>query len=223
MNNQFEDRIRELTKPINGQLPRPWITEMKNPLEADVFVIGMNQSRKYAADRIGHQRHMDALFNRNGETCRGLYDGVTNGKPSPTRKITDRLVTRLKQQGIHRILETDVICYSTPKIEDLRTEAHAGGAKRGEEIFRYLLEQVCPQILIVHGVGAGKKLGTILRIGRLEIPRCVSDVCDVQTERHLVIPVRSLSPPEFNKWSTWSGELMDQVATRVKDRLARLP
>ena len=223
MNNKFEDRIRELTRPINGQLPRPWMTEAKNPLEAEVFVIGKNQSRKYPADQICHQRHMDALFNRNGETCRGLYDEVTKGKPSRTRRNTDRLVTHLKQQGIHRILETDVICYSTPKIEDLRTKAHAGGAKRGEDIFRYLLEQVRPPVLIVHGVAAGKKLSTILKIDQLRVPKSVDEVCDVRTERNLVIPIPSLSPPRFNGWSSWSGELMDRVAARVLDNLAHLP
>ena len=43
MNNKFEEQIRRLTEPINGQLPRPWMTEMRNPLEADVFIVGMNQ------------------------------------------------------------------------------------------------------------------------------------------------------------------------------------
>ena len=70
--SQFEVRIWELTKPINGQLPRPWMTRMKDPFRARVFVIGMNQSREYPTGQISHERHLDTLFNRNGETCRGL-------------------------------------------------------------------------------------------------------------------------------------------------------
>ena len=167
MTNDFEDRIRELTRPINGQMPRPWMTRMTNPRKAEVFVIGMNQSRKYPEDQICHQRHMDALFNRNGQSCRGIYDEVTGGKASHTRRNTDRLVDLLKEEGINNILETDVICYSTRKMSDLREAAHAGGEKRGKYIFRYLLEQICPPVLIVHGVGAGKELAATLGIGLL--------------------------------------------------------
>ena len=220
MSNDFEDRIRELTRPINGQLPRPWMTRMTNPRKAEIFVIGINQSLKYPEDQICHQRHMDALFNRNGQSCRGLYDEVIEGKASCTRRNTDRFVDRLKKEGLNNILETDVICYSTRRMRDLREAAHAGGEKKGKDIFRYLLEQVCPPVLIVHGVGAGKELAATLGIGNLSVPQSASDVCDFQTERHLVIPIPSLSPPQFNRWASWSSDLMDQVVIRVRDGLA---
>ena len=35
MTDEFEEKIRELTRPFNGQLPRPWMTGMKNPLEME--------------------------------------------------------------------------------------------------------------------------------------------------------------------------------------------
>ena len=219
MTDKFEDRIRELTKPINGQLPRPWMTSMEDPLQAEVFIVGMNQSREYPVDQICHRRHVDALFNRNRESCRGLYNEVTDGRPSRTRRNIDELSGSLKRQGIHRILETNVICYSTRMSRDLRTQAHAGGAKMGDDIFRYLLEQIHPPVIIVHGARAGKKLSAILGKGQLKMPRSAGEVCDVLTEKHLVIPIPSLSPPAFNGWLSWSGELMDQVAARV--RLAR--
>ena len=117
---KFEEKIRELTEPINGQLPRPWMTKMRNPLEADVFIVGRNQRHPYPAIKILHQRHLDALFNQNGESCRGIYDEVTKGKPSPTRRNMDDLAARLNQRNIHNILETDVVCYSTPMSADLR-------------------------------------------------------------------------------------------------------
>ena len=148
---------------------------------------------------------------------------MTKGKPSQTRKNTDRVVACLNRQGVYKVLETDVICYSTRKSEDLKEKAHAGGAKRGEEIFRYLLDQIRPPVLIVHGVAAGQKLSTILKIDKLTVPRSVDEVCDVQTEHHLVIPIRSLSPQVFNKWSPWSGEFMDRVAVRILNKLAHLP
>ena len=217
--NKFEEKIRELTEPINGQLPRPWMTQMRDPLEADVFIVGRNQRNSYSDKEIQHQRHLDALFNRNGESCRGLYDEVTKGKPSPTRRNIDDLAARLSQRNIHNILETDVVCYSTRIAADLRKRANAGGARRGEEIFRYLLTEIAPTVLIVHGEGSVKDISRILQMDRLKVPRSTDEIFDVQTEQHLVIPVPSLAPPAFNRWSSWSGRYLDKVADRVREKL----
>ena len=221
MTHELEDRIRELTRPINGQLPRPWMTTMTDPRKAEVFIIGMNQSREYPVGQISHQKHLHALFNRDGQSCRGLYDEVTQGKASRTRRNIDRLTVQLNRQGVENVLETDVICYSTRMSSDLRNEEHAAGTRRGKKIFRYLLEEIRPPVLIVHGAGAGKELSRVLGTGRLQIPCSGGEVCDIETCRHLVIPIPSLSPPAFNGWISWSDELMDKVAARVWNRLAR--
>ncbi len=219
MQENFEQTIRRLTQPINGQLPRPWMTRMANPLEADVFIVGMNQRNPYPAENIPHQRHIDALFNRNGEDCRSLYDEVTDGKPSPTRRNVDGLSCRLYQRGVYNVIETDVICYSTPLSSDLRGPRHVGGSRKGEEIFLYLLQEIVPAALVVHGVGAVKRISKILGSERIRIPESADEVCDIEIGRHLIIPVRSLAPPEFNKWSSWSSGYLDGVADRVRDRL----
>ena len=158
---------------------------------------------------------MDSLFNRDGESCRGLYDEVTNGKASPTRRNIDSLSARLKQRNIHNILETDVVCYSTPLGRDLRHQANVVGARKGEEIFRYLLAEIEPAVLIVHGTGSVKRISRILKMNNLKVPRSPNEICDVQTERHLVIPIPSLAPPGFNMWSSWSTKYLDEVADRV--------
>ena len=185
-----------------------------------MFIVGRNQRNPYSEIGILHQRHLDALFNRNGESCRGLYDEVTKGKPSPTRRKIDDLAARLNQRNIHNILETDVVCYSTPISADLRKLANAGGARKGEEIFRYLLAEIAPTVLIVHGAGSVKHISRILKMDRLEVPRSTDEIFDVQTEQHLVIPVPSLAPPAFNRWSSWSDGYLDKVADRVREKLA---
>lgn len=217
---KFEQRIRELTQPFNGQLPRPWMTNMTSPLRADVFIVGMNQRNGYPAEDIPHQRHLDALFNRNGESCRRLYDEVTQGNPSPTRRNIDGLSDRLNQRDVHNIIETDVVCYSTPLGRDLRNPEHAGGSRKGEEIFRYLLAEIAPRVLVVHGVGAVKSVSRILGVKGIEVPGSVDEICDVQTENHLIIPIPSLAPPAFNTWSSWSDGYLNGVADRVQDKLA---
>jgi|TARA_B110000967_G_scaffold171343_1_gene181775 hypothetical protein len=37
---EFEETISLLTQPLNGQYPRPWMTNLTNPQEADVFIVG---------------------------------------------------------------------------------------------------------------------------------------------------------------------------------------
>ena len=215
------DRVAEQVI-VNEYLPGQGIaTHIDHPgFGPTVCTIGMNQSREYPAGDVPHQRHHDALFNRNGESCRGLYNETAKGKPSPTRQNTDGLVARLKQQNIHNILETNVICYSTRMSKALRTQAHAGGANRGEEIFRYLLAEIAPTVLIVHGAGTAKHISTILKINRLKVPSSADETCDVQTEQRLIIPIRSLAPPEANKWASWRGGYLDQVAIRVRHKLS---
>lgn len=79
--SQFEDAIRRLTEPLNGQFPRPWMTELKEPLSANVFIVGKNQAKGYEVGRLTHERHMKALFNRGGESCRRVYDEMTGFSP----------------------------------------------------------------------------------------------------------------------------------------------
>ena len=215
----FEETIRELTQPINGQLPRPWMTKMTNPLDADVFIVGMNQATQYPAQDIPHPRHIDALFNRNGESCRSLYDEVRPDHPSKTRPNIDDLSARLHQRDIHNVLETDIVCYSTSKKKDLKSPIHAGGEQRGRAIFDYLLSVLNPTVVIVHGVETVKQFSGIIKIRGLAVPRSPNEICDIQTDRYLVIPIRSLAQPEFNKWKKWSGEYLDNVADRVREKL----
>ena len=172
---RFRSDIRELTQPVNDQYPRPWMTKLADPFRADVFIVGMNQRKGYPTSVVSHERHLAALFNDEPGECRRLYDEVTRGRPSPTRKNLDALVGRLEAAGVESVLETNVICYSTPMSADLHERAHVGGAKRGEEIFRFLLCAVEPRALIVHGQGAGDKLNSILGCELPAPPTSVDD------------------------------------------------
>ena len=103
---QFESTIRELVKPLNNQYPRPWMTKLDDPRQADVFIVGKNQSKGYRTDAVSHERHVAALFNRPPEGCRRLYDELTS-EPSPTRKNIDALVGRLEDVGVENVLENE--------------------------------------------------------------------------------------------------------------------
>ena len=217
--NDFEQTMWQLTQPHNGELPRPWMTDMTNPLEADVFVIGMNPAKQYPANEIPHQRHFDALFNRNGERCRGLYDEVNRGDSSPTRLNIDSFTALLNQRNVHNIIETNIICYTNLDNAPFPNPGHTAQSKRGEEIFRYILEQIAPKILIVHGVATAKSLSVILNSTPIMVPKSLDEFHEVQTENHLVIPTRSFAPQQFNQWRPWSGAFLNAVADRVREHL----
>ena len=214
--SEFEETIGELTQSLNGQYPRPWMTKMEDPFAADVFIVGRNHRNGYSDTSLGpHKRHLDALFNRNGESCRAMYDEMTAGKSYPTRKNTDRFVRILERFGIERVLETNVICYSSPMSADLIQGRHTGGAKRGEEIFRYLLESIKPWGIIVHGTGSKNQLSRILKVDLGPEPTSVDDIRTHKIAGTNVFDIPSIAPPAFNKWAGWADDHLELMAREL--------
>lgn len=211
--DQFEATIARLTQPINGQYPRPWMSDLTDPLTASLFVLGKNQARGYPVDCLSHHRHLDALFNRNGESCRGLYNEITGNTPSPTRKNTDLFRSMLTANGITQVLETNVVCYSTPMSNDLRMPRHAGGSMRGTEIFEALLHWIKPKVLIAHGAGTQEMLSAALGVALPRPPTCPADPQPTAVGGVTVFVVPSLAPPKWNHWSAWAPEYLAKVAT----------
>lgn len=218
---KLEAAIRELTRPINGQYPRPWTTSSKDPASSKVFVVGMNQAKGFPAEVVGsHDQYLDALFNRDPETCRQLYDRVTKKRPSPTRENTDDLVRRLERHGVTDVLETNVICYSTPMSSDLGGDSHSGGAARGRDIFKKLFEIIEPKIMIVHGSGTRKELRKSFRAEFPKLPdKYASEPVQAKLGRTAVFLMPSLGPPEYNKWSSWRDKHLEDLCRIVAARL----
>jgi hypothetical protein len=126
--SEFELKISAAIRTFNGQLPCPWMTNLADPLSAQDFIVGRNQARTYDASTLTHERHVDALFNRNGQSCRALYDELA--APSPTRQNIDLLRGLLEKAGVDRVLETNVICYSSPMSADLCSLNTQAGARQ---------------------------------------------------------------------------------------------
>ena len=215
----LEVRIAKLTKPLNGQYPRPWMTNSRSPWCVPVFTVGRNQRNGFSEEAVGsHKKYLDALFNRNGSSSRGLYDLLTE-KPSPTRINTDRLVSKLADVGITEVLETNVVCYSTPMSSDLRSREHLGGKERGTEIFRTLLEVVKPKVLIAHGAGAAKDLSTLLETPLPSVPTVPGMTARATAGDMAVWVIPSLAPPKWNSWMRWADEHLDFVCREVAAHL----
>ncbi|WP_370286216.1 hypothetical protein [Pseudooceanicola nanhaiensis] len=194
-NDDLATDLRRVTAPIHGQYPRPWMTDLADPTEADVFVVGRNQRNGYSVDQVTHEQHVEALLNRNGMTCRGLYDQLC--QTSPTGRNIDRFSAKLKSVGA-KVLETNVICFSTPMSADLTGEQR----QLGTAIFEWVLDRIKPKVIVVHGAGAAKDLAQL-------------------SPAQLMVLMPSLAPPAFNKWSRDFDTVTDHVVSLVQRELER--
>jgi hypothetical protein len=173
--------------------------------------VGANQAKRYDAHAVGSlDAYCDALFNRGDENCRALYDRMTKGRPSPTRTNLDAAVKALGEVGIHDVLETNVVCYSTPMSTDLSLSMNAKGREQGEAIFRLLLEHISPAIVWVHGAGAAKRLPRVLP----KVPHLKPGEgwTWARSGARLVIVTRSLAPPAANTWLDKRQTVVNEIA-----------
>lgn len=217
---KLEEVIRERTRPINGQYPRPWITRSKDPASSELFVVGMNDAKTFPVSKVGsHDRFLDALFNRSGEDCYKLFYEVTSG-PYRTRNNIDKFIHGLEKHGVTDVLSTNVICYSTSMSSDLRQNFHADGAARGREIFKAVLEIIEPRIMIVHGSGTVKELSKVLKQPLPSPPAKIpAKPVEANFGKMSVFVIPSLAPPHFNKWSPWANKHLEDVYRVVAARL----
>ena len=141
-----------------------------------------------------------------------MYDEMTGFRPSPTRQNTDDFRKTLASEGIVRVLETNVVCYSTPMSRDLRLPQHSGGTVRGSEIFQALLHFVKPKVLIAHGAGTRKLLSTFLDASLPAPPVQNGDPQPVTVRDMKIFIIPSLSPPQWYQWHGWAEQYLAKVA-----------
>jgi hypothetical protein len=203
---EFERTLRGLTRPVAGQYPRPWMTNSRAPLYADVFIVGRSQPYGYPVEEAGDPaEYHDALFNRNGRSCRDLYSRISGNGVSPARRNLDALSARLWSKRLNNVLETNVLCEAAPG---------------DTEIFTFLLEAIKPRVLIAHGAGTVRELELVLN-SRIAAPRTepgpvpATVVSRSRTTPLAVISIPSLIPPAWNRWESWADEHLDAVAERA--------
>lgn len=218
--SSLEDGIRDLTQPINGQYPRPWMTDLRDPTRASVFVVGHNQAKAYPVDTVGHhERFLDALFNRNGQSCRGLYNEITSGQPSESRENLDWFSSILTHAGVVGIVETNAVCYSTRMSAELSRGSHRPGRQRGRQLFRYILEMIHPPIIVAHGTGTVKELRKVFGPTIPDPFLPPEEVVRMDTALGKLFVVPSLAQPRFNHWKRLAPRYLENVARSVRDHL----
>lgn len=192
----FEDKIRSMTMPRGGAYPRPWMTD-SNPEQAEVLIVGASSAKTFrASDVADHDHFLNALWNRNGQTCRKMYNSATT-KPSRTRPNLDRLSEMLTAHGLTSI-QTNVSCASA------RYDAELSGNDRahGTEIFKAVVSHVPWKAMIVYGVGASKSFGRAFGIAMPQVPSPDSAPVQISFKGKTVFLSPTLAPPSY-RLSVW--------------------
>ncbi|RWO82075.1 hypothetical protein [Mesorhizobium sp.] len=161
---EFEDRIRAMTVPRDGAYPRPWTTDT-DPARADVLIVGASSAKTFRVTDVGnHEEFLDALWNRNGQSCRAMYDAAT-AKPSPTRPNLDRLSQILAAHGLTS-LQTNVTCASARYDDEVSEKDRVHGTL----LFRTVLAHVPWKAMIIYGVGATERFGHEFGVAMPPVP-----------------------------------------------------
>jgi hypothetical protein len=240
--NKLEPAIRRLTQPINEQFPRPWMTDMASPEKARVFIVGRNQAKVCPATLSGgHEAFIDALFNRNGKSCRQLYEEITGSEgPSRTRPNIDAFRQELAKFGVNNVLETNVICYSTRMSTDLSHVSNGGGRPAGKALFVGIVGIIRPPVIIAHGAETNKELARVFRTDLPSPPKFQADgvrSARVHTQLFgdayapMIFVIPPLAPPAWNtwperqtpKWHTWAQLHFAEVCSQVRSFLDAAP
>ncbi len=217
---ELEQRLRPLLTPVLGGYLRPWMTSSRAPETCKVWVVGANPAKPFPIEKIkSFDVYLDALFNRNGRSLRAIYDDITAGKPSPTRRNLDSVRVALKSVGIQDVLETNLNSYPTRMSSDLSAPVNREGRDRGEAIFKHLLESVRPEVVWLHGAGTLRKFRS-----RFEprLPRKLADgeklMCKEVSGRFYVL-TPSLAPPAFNRWVRDFDDVRGRACQAIASRL----
>ncbi len=220
--DSFERRVRDLTSEINGQYPRPWMTRLKAPQSAKVFVVGYNFAVPYMANTVNYERYINSLFNRNGESCQAFYEEMTS--KTRTRSHIEMFSKKLADAGCDSVIETNVSCYGTKKKNCLGLPKHRGGKELGIKIFLNLVKEIRPKAIVVYGKANCKEFGRALELSS-PLPRPPDKknkfVQDKLADGTPVFVIPSLGEPGFRNWPrgqsfcNWADEDLDKVASRV--------
>lgn len=220
---ELERRLRPLLQPVarnGGEYLRPWMTNGAQPEQCRIWVVGANPAKTFPASQVGSPDvYLDALFVRNGRSMRALYDDITCGQPSPTRRNLDRVNSALSASGLGDVLETNVNCYPTRMSADLDAPSRREGRERGRELLCVMLEMMQPEVVWLHGAGAIK---TYRREHLPTLPDRLAgqDWTMHEADRRIHILTASLALPAFNMWC----RNLDRVLSEVCDALmARAP
>lgn len=213
--SELERFIWAMTKPHAGAYPRPWMTDT-NPEAALVLIVGASSAKTFHTSVVGnHQKFLDALWNRNGYSCRAMYDAATKGRPSRTRQNLDRLSEMLAVQGLPS-LQTNIACASAPYDDQLTAYSRA----HGTELFKIVIGHVRWRAMIVHGTGVAHRFGKMFGMAMPPVPPTSSKPVSVQFMDRPVFVSPTLAAPGYRS-SVWP--YLEEIVAEIGIAISATP
>jgi hypothetical protein len=188
---EFEHHIRQLA----GKGALPFLCD-GSPFGCEIFVVGINPATNIS---VWQCWSTNAGMDRNAwlESYR-----AERGDFLPTRRRLNRFSQAASPA---RVLETNVFSASSPRLAAL-AKAH-----RSRHVFEFLLSELRPKILFVHGRAARRQIEKMAKVELVTRTWATIDIgcvtVDILCERHL-----------YN----WSFDDVDRLGKELHDRWTSL-
>jgi hypothetical protein len=149
----------EQCRPMPGDKDQVYFRPFSggDPEDAKIFLAGINPATVITKSDVKFAEYRRMLLQPELKDFDELYKKIreTNGntEESPTRVGIRSFSEWLRNESGKEVLETDIVAYPTPSVDDLRITETAL-VEKGIEIFIDLLKMKRPEILIVHGKDA---------------------------------------------------------------------
>lgn len=133
---------------------RPWICR-GNPLESKTFLVGINPATPICSEEIDLDSYVRMLEDSDAFLKFYSERRVKAGKTriSPTRQGIHSFGRWLEEKTQAPVIETNVIAYPTKNVDELSLISD-DVIEQGRQIFRRLLMEIRPTLIIIHGADA---------------------------------------------------------------------
>jgi hypothetical protein len=216
---KLEDAVCSMIQPAGDQYPRPWMTMMSNPEEANIFTIGKHPSTKYLSRDIDKKEHFNSLFNNPPMSCHDVYHRIRPKGNTPTRQKLEIIKKKLNSKSLEMIIDTNVSIINYDSIIN-RTEQSAAKSL-GEEGFLDIVKIICPKVLIAYGDEANAKISDLFNIKLHCLPKTSDDRLYFSQglggefcEKYK--PWIFFTPPLWDSnWGRWAEKRLDELCREI--------
>lgn len=175
------DALEKMCEPTDGDITyfRPYVCKGSTGKHG-IFVVGINPATAILSTQVTIDQYVSSLNNP------GLFDEIYSGErtktsvnsSSRTRLGINSFVKWLGQYTEMSILETNVNAYPAPNYRSLKSKSEAI-KRKGYEIFRTVIMEYEPRILIFHSVKAIRAFNNVLEVCGLSTSQQVNTSKDI--------------------------------------------
>jgi hypothetical protein len=205
---RFRDQIQSRVGGV--EWARPFVCN-GNPYDCSIFLVGFNPASnvefwKFWKDECG--------FDKAGwsEAYRAQRLAASRSEISPSRKRIEELIIAAKSP---KILETNLYAKPSRKERDLR------GTDQNSSAFCYMLAEIQPRILLLHGSRTWKHFSKIYTLDRCPTHEFTDIAIDGRILTVASVPHFAARPHTTTKEHPWSADRVIELGQRLAAEVIR--